>query len=195
MENHVFPNAHEKDLYEQVCSIENLELAFKKARKGKTLKNYVIDFEKKLKENLHQLRTELLLQTYKPEPLTTFILRDPKTRTISKSAFRDRIIHHALCNIIEPLIDKTFIYDSYANRIGKGTLHALQRFGVFAKKCGKKCFVLKADIYHYFDTVNHEILLRILQKKIRDSDVLWLVRTILENYNSGNVGKGMPLGN
>src|SRR3989338_5113372 len=108
-----------RNLYHKVCSYDNLVLAWKKARKGKTLKQYVIDFEKDIKNNLALLRTELLLHAYQPRPLQTFILRDPKTRMISVSDFRDRIIHHAICNIIEPIFDKTFIFDSYANRKGK----------------------------------------------------------------------------
>lgn len=92
--------------YEVLCSKENLDLAFRKARKGKTLKNYVIKFENNLKENLLLLRTELLMRIYAPRHLTTFILRDPKTRKISKSDFRDRVIHHAICNIIEPCFEK-----------------------------------------------------------------------------------------
>jgi len=100
----------EQDNYEYLCSYDNLELAFRKARRGKTLKSYVLEFEEKLKENLLQLRIELLMQTYKPEPLKTFIIRDPKTRKISKSAFRDRVVHHAICNVIEKNFDKHFIH-------------------------------------------------------------------------------------
>jgi retron-type reverse transcriptase len=187
------------NLYDKLCSYENLELAFKKARKGKTLKQYVIDFEQNAKENLLQLRNELLMQTYKPKPLETFILRDPKTRKISKSAFRDRIVHHAICNVIEPAFEKSFIADSYANRIRKGTLKAIKRFNQFKRKVSQNntvtCYVLKADIRHYFDTVDHIILLSILQQKISDERVLWLIRIILKNYHTSMPGKGMPLGN
>ena len=107
------------EVYDKLCSYENLELAFQRARRGKTLKNYVIKFESDLKENLIQLRKELIMHTYQPKKLKTFILRDPKTRKISKSAFRDRVIHHTICNIIEPVFDKRFIHDSFANRLGK----------------------------------------------------------------------------
>src|SRR3989338_4057091 len=152
-----------KTQYEELCTYDNIELAFNRARSGKTTKPYVVKFEKELKVNLMQIRSELITQTYKPKPLTTFILRDPKTRKISKSDFRDRIVHHTICNIIEPLFDKTFIPDSYANRIRKGTLNAVKRFDVFKRKVSKnntrKCFVLKADIRHYFDTVDHQILI------------------------------------
>ena len=116
------------DLWKQLCSYDNLLLAYKKARKHKTKKDYVIDFEENLEHNLLMLRSELLLHCYKPKPLVSFIAREPKTRKISKSAFRDRIVHHALCNIIEPIFEKSFIYDSFANRIGKGTLNAVKRF-------------------------------------------------------------------
>ena len=159
-------------LYSQMCSYDNIFLAYEKARKGKTLKPYVIEFEGKLRDNLTQLQHELIFHTYKPRPLTTFILRDPKTRKISKSDFRDRIVHHALCNIIEPIFERIFIFDSYANRKGKGTFKALERFDYFKTKISKNntrnCYVLKADIKHYFDTVDKEILMVLISKKIKD---------------------------
>jgi len=117
-----------KDLWRELCSYDNLEFAYNKARKYKTLMLYIIEFEKELENNLLLLRSELLLHCYKPKPLVNFIVRDPKTRKISKSDFRDRVVHHTLCNIIEPIFEKIFIYDSYANRIGKGTLKAVERF-------------------------------------------------------------------
>lgn len=187
-----------RNLWQELCSDKNLELAFKKARKHKTLKPYVIEFEEDLVNNLMLLRTELLLHSYKPKMLETFILRDPKTRKISKSAFRDRVIHHALCNIIEPLFEKRFIYDSYANRKTKGSLKALERYDYFKKKVTgnftKPVYVLKADIRHYFDEVDHTVLLQAIQKEIHDPKVLWLIKRILDNYSTA-VRKGMPLGN
>lgn len=188
-----------RDLWQELCSYENLELAFKKARKHKTLKEYVIEFEKTLEENLLILRAELLFHSYRPKPLSTFIIHDPKTRKISKSDFRDRVIHHALCNIIEPVFEKTFIYDSYANRTSKGPLKALERFDCFKKKISKnntrRCFVLKADIKKYFDNVDHNISLAIIKTKINDKRVLWLIKTILANHSTTQKYKGMPLGN
>src|SRR3989339_248340 len=188
-----------KNLYEDICNYENLEKAFTKARKHKTLKPYIIEFEEKLKENLLQLQEELITQTYKPRPLKTFIIRGPKTRKISKSDFRDRVIHHAICNIIEPIFDKTFIYDSYANRIMKGTLKAIERFDEFKRKVSKNnhkaCYFLKADIKHYFDTVDHQILFNILARKIEDEKVIWLIKQIFDNHKTIESGKGMPLGN
>jgi len=195
-------------LWNKICSIDNLELAYQKARKGKTTKGYVIEFEKNLEINLADLRIELLSEIYKPSPLETFILRDPKTRVISKSDFRDRIIHHAIVNVLEPIFDKSFIFDSYANRKGKGTLKAIKRFDEFMRKVSKnnsrECFVLKADIKHYFEEVNHDILLQIIKRKISDKRGLHLIKEILDNTNfesqKGRVAseiykKGMPLGN
>lgn len=152
---------------------------------------------------------ELRTKTYKPKPLQTFILRDPKTRKICVSEFRDRIVHHALVNVLQPIFEPRFIYDSYASRVGKGTSLALKRFDIFLRRATKngKCvketqnandvvgFALKADIKHYFDTVDHEILFRLISKRVKDDSVLWLTRTILEHYHAKEFGKGMPLGN
>ncbi|MBS3114542.1 group II intron reverse transcriptase domain-containing protein [Candidatus Woesearchaeota archaeon] len=172
---------------------------WQEARKHKTTKDYVIEFEKNLKNNLLLLCSELLLHSYNPKPLKTFIVRDPKTRKISKSDFRDRVVHHALCNIIEPIFEKSFIHDTYANRLGKGTLKAVLRFDNFKRKVSKNntrtCYVLKADIKHYFEAIGHNILLRIVQNKINDSRVFWLIKIILGNYKLEESGKGMPLGN
>jgi len=187
-----------RNLWKELCSTQNLELAYKKARKHKTLRPCVLEFEGNLADNLDMLRTELLFHSYKPRLLKTFILRDPKTRKISKSDFRDRVIHHALYNIIEPFFEKMFLYDSYANRKGKGTVKAIQRFEYFRKKLSQnntsQVFILKSDIRHYFDEVDHSILLKIIKKKINDPKVLWLIRRVLSNYSISE-GKGMPLGN
>src|SRR3989344_2820886 len=155
------------NLYPKIYDFNNLKLAYKKARKGKTKKHYVIDFHKNLLENISQLQNELKFLSYRPKALKTFILRDPKTRKISISDFRDRIVHHALCNIIEPIFEKIFIYDSCANRKGKGNLFALKRFDLFKRKVTKNntrnTYVLKADIKHYFEEVNHSILIKIIE--------------------------------
>ena len=189
-----------KNLYQSLCSPKNLFIAYLKARINKSKKLYVIEFEKDLINNLNLLRTELLLHSYQPRPLKTFILRDPKTRKISKSHFRDRIIHHALINILEPIFDKIFIYDSCANRKGKGTLFASKRFEKFQRKITKnyssygRC--LKVDIKHYFQNINHNVLLNLIKRKIKDNKIIWLIKKILNNSLMGGEPKiGMPLGN
>jgi RNA-directed DNA polymerase len=195
-----------KNLYLKIYDLKNLILAYKKARKGKTKKHYVIEFEKDLAYNLKILHDELKNQTYKPKPLKKFILRDPKTRKISKSDFRDRIVHHALIRIIEPLFDKIFIYDSCANRIGKGNLFATNRFYCFMRKVSRngklngwfnnnqiKGYCFKADIKHYFQEIDQEILLKIIKRKIKCKKTLYLITRIIKNFD--NKTKGMPLGN
>jgi len=196
----------EQDFYSKICSLENLFLAFNNARKGKTKRRYVKRFQLDLHNNLTKLQQELVSQTYLPNKLKTFTLRDPKTRKISKSAFRDRVVHHALCNIIVPILEKSFIYDSHANQIGKGTLKAIERFDIFKRKVSRNntitCWVLKADIKHYFDEMNHDILVGIIRKKIQDEKVIWLIKQILNTPARSFGGganefckKGMPLGN
>ena len=178
-------------MYEKLYSYENLLVAFEKSSKGKTRKPYVIKFKKNLRENLLKLQEELRTQTYKPKPLKTIIISDPKTRKISKSKYRDRVVHHTLINVIGPVFEPTFIYDSFANQVGKGTLKAIERFHYFKRKVSRNntlpCYVLKADIKHYFEEINHEILLKILKEKISDEKVIWLIKQILLNstYESG----------
>jgi len=202
-----------RNLYPNLCSYENLELAFRKARKKKTTKQYVMDFESNLEENLNQLKYELETFAYAPSPLTTFTVRDPKTRRISASHFRDRIVHHALCNVIGPIFEKRFIHDSFANQKGKGTHSAIRRFEKFMRKVSSnghklrnggggncvlhsnRCYVLKADIKHYFDNIDYEILLGIIRRKISDPRIIWLIKQILSNHKTRFPGKGMPLGN
>ena len=197
-----------KHLYPKVFCIRNLVLAWRKARKYKTKKDYVLEFEANLRENLLKLHEELKRGTYSPLPLKTFVLRDPKTRVISKSAFRDRIVHHAIINVLEPIFEKIFIYDSCANRKGKGNLFAIKRFDKFKRKVSEngllasgvfddnyvKGYCLKADIRHYFQEVNHEVLLNIIRRKIDDEIAIDLVRKILIN-GQNKKGIGMPLGN
>ncbi len=174
-----------RNLFKEVISFENLILAWKKARKGKTKNADIIKFEEDLFCNLMALHYELKFHAYKPRALQTFPLHDPKTRVILKSDFRDRVIYHAIVNIIGPLFEKSFIYDSCANQLGKGNLFAIKRFDEFARKVSRNftapCFVLKADVKHYFNEINHEILLKIIKRKIRNNRLLWLIQQVLAN--------------
>jgi len=171
--------------YEYLCSMGNLTLAWRNARKGKAHKKDVLKFEENLEKNLLELHKELINKTYKPKPLTTFVLRDPKTRVISKSNFKDRVVHHALILVIGQIFERRFIYDSCANQKGKGTLFALKRFDYFIRKVtqnySRNAFCLKADVRHYFAEIDHEILLSMFKRKIIDCEIIWLVRQILSN--------------
>ena len=181
--------------------------AFRKARKGKSKKEYVINFESDLIKNIRLLQIELKLKIYKPQKLKKFIIRDPKTRTIHASIFKDRIVHHAIINLIQPIYEKIFIYDSFASRKFKGTHLAVERFEYFVRKVSSngrkikepfnnnsiKGYVFKADIKHYFDTINHKVLIDILRKKIKDEDFMGLIQIVLDNFEKSE--KGLPLGN
>jgi len=126
------------------------------------------------------LQDELIEKTYLPGPYKEFHISEPKLRLISAAPYRDRVVHHALCNIIEPIFDKTFIHDSYACRKGKGTHRAIDRFQLFARKTR---YVLKCDIVKYFPSIDHEILYDLIERKIGCKDTLWLIRLIIDHSN------------
>ncbi|MCA9950009.1 MAG: group II intron reverse transcriptase domain-containing protein [Anaerolineales bacterium] len=163
-------------MYPQLTSWTNLLLSFHKAAKGKRGHPNVAAFEYHLEENLLQLQRELLDKSYQPGAYVNFHIHDPKRRLISAAPFRDRVIHHALCNLIEPLFERSFISDSYANRIGKGTHRALDRCQQFTRRYR---YVLQCDIRQFFPSIDHEILRVNLRRKVEDTDVLWLIDQIL----------------
>ena len=117
-----------KQIYKKLCEKSNLIEAYEKAKKGKTKKIQVIEFTQSFEEEIDKLHQELISFTYSPLPLRRFIVRDPKSRVIHASAFRDRIVHHAIINLIGPIFEKSFIYDSHASRLNKGTHLAVSRF-------------------------------------------------------------------
>jgi retron-type reverse transcriptase len=155
-------------------------LASRKARKGKRFKESVMAFEANIEEELFKLREELISETYTPGRYTEFGIYERKPRKISAAPYRDRVVHHALCTIIEPLFERTFIFDSYACRKGKGTHEAVYRFTEFSRK---NKYVLKTDIKKYFPSIDHEILFGKIARKIKCRDTLWLVRLIIDGSN------------
>jgi retron-type reverse transcriptase len=168
------------NLYHKITSFENLWLASRKARKGKRFKDNVAEFENNIEEELLKLKNELESKTYRPGPYREFTIHDRKPRKISAAPYRDRVVHHALCAVIEPIFDKTFIHDSYACRKEKGTHKAVDRFTVF---CRKNTYVLKTDIKKYFPSIDHEILFDKIKKKIKCADTLRLVKLIIDASN------------
>lgn len=115
------------NLFEKICSFDNLHLAYLKARKSKRYNNEILEFSYNIEKNLLKLRDDLLNQTYKHGGYREFIVCDSKKREIKAAPFRDRVVHHAVCNIIEPIFDKGFIYNSYACRNEKGTHKAIEK--------------------------------------------------------------------
>jgi RNA-directed DNA polymerase len=167
-----------ESLYPQIYDWDNLVLAHRKASRGKRGKEPAARFEYHLEDNLIALHDELRTKTYRPGPYDSFYIHEPKRRLISAAPFRDRVVHHALCNVVEPIFERSFIHDSYANRIGKGHHRALDRAQVFAQRY---CYVLPCDVRQFFPSVDHAILRRTLARKLRDLDVMWLVDRILES--------------
>jgi RNA-directed DNA polymerase len=164
------------ELYDGVCAWDNLRLAHRKAAKGKRGKGPAAAFEYRLADNLLQLQEELEAQSYRPGAYSSFYIHEPKRRLISAAPFRDRVVHHALCNVIEPIFERSFIYDSYANRKGKGTHRALDRAQQFARRFR---YVLQCDVQQFFPAIDHALLRDTLAHRIEDNDVLWLVDGIL----------------
>jgi RNA-directed DNA polymerase len=167
-------------LYSKIISFENLLLATKKAQKGKRYRDNVLTFNFHLESELLQIQTELRCQTYQPQGYRTFQIQEPKPRLISAAPYRDRVVHHALCNIIAPLIEPSFIPDSYSNRIGYGTHKAIRRFTHFARSSQ---YVLQCDIQKYFPSIDHEVLKAILRQKLKCPQTLWLIDLIIDNSN------------
>lgn len=188
------------NLYSDIYSFQNLFKAYLKARKNKRYHEEVLKFSANLEENLIQLQNDLIYKTYEPGRYREFYVYDPKTRLVMAAPFRDRVLHHAVCNIIEPIFDRTFIHHSYACRSGKGTHAGVKCTVDFLRgavhKYGK-VYCFKADISKYFPSINHDILRSIIRKKIRCKDTLWLIDTILDSTAANDEINpvGIPIGN
>ena len=167
-----------KNLYPQICDFINLYRAYRAAARGKRGRPDVAAFEFDLESNLLRLQEELLHHTYRPGPYRHFTIFSPKRRKVSAAPFRDRVVHHALVCVIEPIFERRFIHDSYACRVGKGTHAALDRCQTFARW---RPYVLQCDVKQFFPAVDHVILRRILARPIADEDVLWLIDRILDS--------------
>lgn len=166
------------NLYSNVWDFANLLLAARKAQRGKRFKALCRNFNLDLEKNLFTIRKELRKKTYLPGHYKRFRIFEPKERLISAAPYRDRVVHHALVNVIEPLFDRAMIHDSYANRTERGTHQAVNRFTEFSRKGS---YVLKMDIVRYFPNIDHEILMRAIEQRIKDRDILWLISVILES--------------
>jgi retron-type reverse transcriptase len=167
-------------LWEEVISFEALLRAAEQARRGKRFRPAVAAFHFDQERALWKLHEELTTRTYRPGAYRSFFIYEPKKRQISAAPYRDRVVHHALVNVLEPIYERTFIADSDACRKGKGTHAAVDRCQQFARRFR---YVLKADVQKFFPTLDHEILKSLVARKIKDPDVLWLVGQIIDRSN------------
>jgi hypothetical protein len=177
-------------MYDQLCSWDNLLWAYRRASKGKRGQSPAAIFEYRLEDNLLQLQRELQTQTYRPGAYHSFYIHEPKRRLISAAPFRDRVVHHALCWLIEPRFERAFIGDSYANRVGKGTHRALDRCQEFARQFR---YVLPCDIKQFFPSIDHAILRDTLARKVDDVRGLWLIERILASGVGVLAGEYTPV--
>jgi retron-type reverse transcriptase len=178
-------------MYDRVYQFNNLYDAYLKARNQKRYRGEVLKFSYNLEENLINLQNELIWKTYRIGEYRSRVIYEPKRRKIVALPFRDRIVQHALNNVIEPIFEKRMIFDSYACRTGKGTHMAARRISYFLGKTENHYF-LKADIKSYFASVNIIILTDLIKKRyIQDDDILWLLNEIFES----SPVPGLPIGN
>ncbi|MCB9150922.1 MAG: Retron-type reverse transcriptase [Caldilineaceae bacterium] len=196
--------------YAELHAWSNLYWAYRKAAKGKRSRGPAAAFEFRLEDNLIALRDELASETYRPGGYVNFTIHEPKQRLISAAPFRDRVVHHALCNMIEPAFERSFIYHSYANRVGKGTHRALDQCQQWMARYR---YVLPCDVKQFFPSIDHAILQRILFRRIQDGPMRRLIRQILtsgvgvldeayemvyfpgDNLLAATRPRGLPIGN
>ena len=184
------------NIYHRVHNMNNLYVAFMASRKGKRYKKEVINFESSIGSNLFRLSRELSNKEYKPGSHYVFTVKEPKERVIMVPPFRDRVVHHCLCdNILEPIFERNYVNSNFANRRGKGTHAALSVLRSQMHKLhmsSSSGYILKCDISKYFYSINHDVLKFKIRRLIKDKDVLWLTDKIIDS-TPNNVG--IPIGN
>nr|WP_319487228.1 reverse transcriptase domain-containing protein [uncultured Caproiciproducens sp.] len=184
-----------KNLYEQIFDFDNLYQAYLSSRKGKRYRDQVLLFTSNLEDNLIQIQNELIYQTYKVGRYHEFYVCEPKKRLVMALPYRDRVVQWAVYRVINPLISKPFIADSYACIQGRGAQAAIKKLQYWLKmeeKQDNKLYYLKLDVSKFFYRVNHEVLLNILRCKFdSDSRLMWLFDVII---NSEDTPFGLPLG-
>lgn len=176
-------------IYNTISSWSNLLAAHRKSRKNKRFNSSSIKFSSNVEEELINIQNHLVHGTYKVGAYYEFKVTEPKLRTIQALPFRDRVVQHALYNVLQPLLEKGMINDSYACRIGKGSQRGMLTVQKYMRAGGANSWILKCDISKFFASIDCRILKRILAKKIKDRRTLWLC------YKFIGKGKGIPIGN
>ncbi len=164
--------------FPRITGWDNLWLAYHKAARGKRGRANAAAFEFRLADNLIALQQELQTGTYAPGAYRHFYIHYPKRRKISAAPFRDRVVHHALCNVIEPLFEARFHPHSYANRLRKGTHRAVDQLQTYARRYR---YVLRLDIRQHFASIDHAILNDILCDVVADPQARELIALILQS--------------
>ncbi|MBN1345073.1 MAG: hypothetical protein JXQ73_20430 [Phycisphaerae bacterium] len=178
-----------RHLFERVCSFDNLYAAARKALSGKRTKLPGASFLGDLEKELVSLRQELASETYQHGGYHYFLIHEPKERLVAAAPFRDRVVHHAIVRVIEPIFERRFIEDSFACRRGKGTHAAMRRALHFAR--GHR-YALKCDVSKYFPSIDHEVLMGLVGRVIGDAPLLALLRRILASHADGETPEWAP---
>ena len=171
-------------LYPAICSWENLELAARRARQGKRYRLYAEEFELRRESILREIRVELLAERWQPRPYETFVIQDPKRRLICAPCYRDRIVHHALSNVVAPLFERSMCAHSYSCRVGKGTTAARARCRWLV---ANRRFALKLDVRSYFPSIDHLLLKEKIRRHIRCRPTLALMDDIIDSWSDPEI--------
>ena len=192
----IMPKTH-TNLFDKIIDFENLLAAYDEARRGKRYTPEAMDFSVNAEEHLINIHEHLVWRSWQPGKPRVFTVKDPKRRDITAPPFADRIVHHALVRVVEPLFERRFIADSYACRAGKGTHAAVRRAQSFLRRAkrnwGEGVYFVHADVKSYFSSIDHEVALSAIQRVISDPDVIWLWRRIMRGYGFAG-GVGLPVG-
>ncbi|MCC6414122.1 MAG: group II intron reverse transcriptase domain-containing protein [Saprospiraceae bacterium] len=176
--------------FEPLCAYDHLYRAYRKARRGTRRTDESTAFAFFQENELLLIQSELQSGAYMPGPYRYFTVHDPKRRTIAVAPFRDRVVHHAVVSLLEPLYERCFIHHSYATRKEKGTHAAVFQAQQFL---AKNAWYLKMDLEKFFDSVDQNRLLGFIHNKVKDKPFLSVVEKIIRN--GGNHGLGLPIGN
>ena len=198
-----------QSIFHNIVSLSNLLRAWKEFKKGKSSKIDVSLFEMHLEDNLFELHYELVEKKYIPLPYEAFFVYDPKRRHIHKAHIRDRVVHQAIYRVLYLIFDKHFIFDSYSSRLEKGTHKGSKRLFISLRKMSKNwrkpVFALKCDVRKFFDSIDHQILFKLIKKKVQDIETLALIWQVIDSFTTSskvNISSdnrecflGLPLGN
>lgn len=177
------------NLYSKICELDNLYLAYSKAKQGKSKTYGVIHFEKNLSGNILKIQQELISETYKTSEYSVFMIHDPKERIIYRLPFRDRVVQHAIMNILERIWTSLFIYQTYSCIKGKGIHAALRHVKDGLKDKDNTQYCLKMDVRKFYPSIDHQVMKDIIRKKIKDQKLLNLLDGIIDSAD------GVPIGN
>jgi len=181
-----------------VISIENLLMAWQEFRKGKRSKPDIAKFEINLESNLFELYYLLFSKKWEPDPYKIFFKNDPKLRKIHEASIRDRVLFQAVYQKLYHIFDPGFIFHSYSSRNHKGTYAGIVMLEKYINKISRNhtrhTYILKCDIRKFFDSIDHNILFDLMSKKIKDNNLLFLIKQIISSFETLPC-KGLPLGN